>query len=256
MCLGIILAGCNSPPAPVYSRKPPPDQRIHHHIVSKGETLYAIAWRYELSLASLSAANGLRPPYALVVGQRLSLDSKPVQKPARAKRRVASTRHKQASRPVYQAKAHKVERSVKGGASKQATGRQGKQTSFKAEGTWRWQWPVKGKVSRHYDTNRVFKGLNIQSSAGKIVKAAAPGVVVFAGQGLRGYGRLLIVRHSDAYLSAYAHNRKMFVTEGQRIRAGQKLSEVGGDPENSGRLYFEIRKEGKPVDPMRLLPRL
>ena len=124
------------------------------------------------------------------------------------------------------------------------------------KGKWRWQWPVKGAVARHYDTNRVFKGLNIQSDKGRKVGSAAPGVVVYAGRGLRGYGLLLIIKHSETYLSAYAHNRKMFVQEGQKVAAGQKISEVGGDPENSGRLYFEIRKNGKPIDPTRLLPRL
>ncbi len=85
--------------------------------------------------------------------------------------------------------------------------------------------------------------------------AAAPGVVVYAGDGLRGYGQLIIVKHSEVYLSAYAHCRKIFVREGQMLTGGNKIAEVGGDPANTKRLYFEIRKDGKPVNPLSFLPR-
>ncbi len=79
--------------------------------------------------------------------------------------------------------------------------------------------------------------------------------MVYAGNGLRGYGRLIIVKHSAAYLSAYAHNRRMFVKENDPVKQGETIAEVGGDPGDRNRLYFEIRKNGKPVDPLRLLPR-
>ena len=244
----LLLAGCGSTPAPVSSRTPPPSQKINYHIISQGDTLFAIAWRYELSVESLARANGLSRPYNIYTGQRLTLDmtrarpsySKPV--------RVASS---------TTATPRKV---VSPGATKSTVKKTGRVTQPKVyslpKGKWRWQWPVKGAVSRHYDTSRVFKGLNIQSTKGRKVGAAAPGVVVYAGRGLRGYGQLLIIKHSETYLSAYAHNHKMYVREGQKVTAGQKISDVGGDPENNGRLYFEIRKNGKPVDPMRLLPRL
>ena len=86
------------------------------------------------------------------------------------------------------------------------------------------------------------------------MRAAAPGAVVYAGDGLRGYGKLIIVKHDEVYLSAYAHNRSMKVREGERVSGGQDIGDVGGDAANPGRLYFEIRKEGKPIDPTRLLP--
>jgi len=234
----LLLAGCGSTPAPVSSRTPPPSQKINHHIVGQGDTLFAIAWRYELSVDSLARANGLSRPYNIYAGQRLTLDvsrarsSRTVNGGAVAPEKTVRSSSKPAKR-VVQPKVYAL-----------------------PKGKWHWQWPVKGAISRRYDTNRVFKGLNIQSAKGRKVGAAAPGVVVYAGRGLRGYGQLLIVKHSETYLSAYAHNRKMYVKEGQKVAAGQKISEVGGDPENSGRLYFEIRKNGKPVDPMRLLPRL
>ncbi len=244
----LFLVGCGSTPAPVSSRTPPPSQKINHHIVGQGDTLFAIAWRYELSVESLARANGLSRPYNIYLGQRLTLDTSRARAaysaPVREVRATTTIPAKVVRPGVTQSTVKKAARVA-----------QPKNYSL-PKGKWRWQWPVKGTVARHYDTNRVFKGLNIQSAKGRKVGSAAPGVVVYAGRGLRGYGQLLIIKHSDTYLSAYAHNRKMYVKEGQKVAAGQKISEVGGDPENSGRLYFEIRKNGKPVDPMRLLPRL
>lgn len=241
----LFLVGCGSTPAPVSSRPPPPSQKINHHIVGQGDTLFAIAWRYELSIESLARANGLSRPYNIYLGQRLTLDM--------SRARAAYSVPVQAARaaPIKDVRPTTSKSTVK------KTSRVAQPKSYSLpKGKWRWEWPVKGTVSRHYDSSRVFKGLNIQSAKGRKVGSAAPGVVVYAGRGLRGYGQLLIIKHSDTYLSAYAHNRKMYVKEGQEVAAGQKISEVGGDPENSGRLYFEIRKNGKPVDPMRLLPRL
>ncbi|MBV1891939.1 MAG: peptidoglycan DD-metalloendopeptidase family protein [Gammaproteobacteria bacterium] len=241
----LFLAACTSTPAPVSSRTPPPSQKINYHIVGQGDTLFAIAWRYELSVESLARANGLSRPYNIFLGQRLTLDM------SRARATYSQPAQVAKSAPIKDIRPATRQPSVK----KQARVAQPKSYSL-PKGKWRWQWPVKGVVARHYDTNRVFKGLNIQSDKGRKVGSAAPGVVVYAGRGLRGYGLLLIIKHSETYLSAYAHNRKMFVQEGQKVAAGQKISEVGGDPENSGRLYFEIRKNGKPIDPTRLLPRL
>ena len=243
----LFLVGCGSTPAPVSSRTPPPSQKINHHIVGQGDTLFAIAWRYELSVDSLARANGLSRPYNIYRGQRLTLDMSRARAAYSAPvREVTAT-----TTPVKTVRPGVTKSTVK----KLARVAQPKSYSL-PKGKWRWKWPVKGAVSRHYDTNRVFKGLNIQSAKGLKVGSAAPGVVVYAGRGLRAYGQLLIIKHSETYLSAYAHNRKVYVKEGQRVAAGQKISEVGGDPENNGRLYFEIRKNGKPVDPMRLLPRL
>ncbi|PCJ37444.1 MAG: peptidase M23 [Cellvibrionales bacterium] len=244
----LLLAGCGSTPAPVSSRTPPPSQKINHHIVSQGDTLFAIAWRYELSVAFLARANGLSRPYNIYVGQRLTLDMSRARfsraKPVRSSSSQAVNKSTSAPTKVVRSSSQSAKRVVQ------------PKVYALPKGKWHWQWPVKGTISRRYDTNRVFKGLNVQSVKGRKVGAAAPGVVVYAGRGLRGYGQLLIIKHSETYLSAYAHNRKMYVKEGQKVAAGQKISEVGGDPENSGRLYFEIRKNGKPVDPIRLLPRL
>ena len=99
------------------------------------------------------------------------------------------------------------------------------------------------------------KGINIAGSGGDPVLSAAPGVVVYAGNGLLGYGNLIIINHNQTYLSAYAHNRRLLVKEQQRVKAGQKIAEIGNSGAAKTMLHFEIRKEGKPVDPIRYLPR-
>lgn len=253
LALSAVLAACQAPPpAPVIERDQPPSQRIDEHLVSRGETLYSIAWRYELDVAKLAAANGLTPPYTIHVGQTLTLDtSKAV--PRRARRDAGD-------RSVTVAKSSRNAEDRRKAGSAGESRPSGSRATLPPQpslpsGPWSWRWPVTGKVTREYDVNRVFKGINIRSSSGTAVKAAGPGVVVYAGSGLRGYGRLVIVKHSDVYLSAYAHNRAIFVDENQSVSQGETIAEVGGDPADRDRLYFEIRKNGKPVDPLRLLPR-
>ena len=248
-----LLAGCGGrSPAPVISRQPPPSQKIVTHIVSEGETLFNIAWRYELDLQKLAAVNGLSQPYSLRVGQRLSLDTsrpvipspapvKPVSKPAP----VSSASQPTVSKPSAVKPTQTAPRpSPSPSPSSTAT----------LPKTWQWQWPVKGRVTRGFGASEYFRGIDITSLPGAPVYPAAPGVVVYSGDGLRGYGNLLIVKHSDIYLSAYGHNRKLFVKEGQQVMPDQKIAEVGGDPANVRRFYFEIRKDGKPVDPQKYLP--
>lgn len=293
--LASVLVACGSSPAPVSTRSPPASERIQHHIVSRGETLYAIAWRYELAPQQLATANGLAPPYTLRIGQRLTLDLSrgPVRSHTSSRSVARVGKHTVLKgetlygiarrynlsveqlaiangivRPytLYAGQSLRLERSA--GSPTKAAGRESStasrahaaqthksNTSAKLPAAgWKWRWPAKGKITRFYDSHRVFKGINIHSRAGRAVRAAAPGVVVYAGDGLRGYGRLIIVKHSETYLSAYAHNRKILVKEGAQVTSTSKIAEVGGDSANPGRLYFEIRKDGKPVDPVRLLP--
>ena len=109
----------------------------------------------------------------------------------------------------------------------------------------RWQWPVKGKVVQGYNPKDLRKGLSIQSNNGPNVRPAAPGIVVYAGDGLRGYGKLVIIKHSEILLSAYAHNEEILVKEGQSVKSGETISKLG----SKKTLYFEIRKDGYPVNP-------
>jgi lipoprotein NlpD len=116
-----------------------------------------------------------------------------------------------------------------------------------------WHWPAHGPVATAFDEARS-KGLAITGRAGDPVLAAADGRVVYAGSGLRGYGNLVIVKHNATYLTAYAHNRTLLVKEDQNVKRGQKIAEMGASDAERVQLHFEIRKQGKPVDPARLLP--
>jgi lipoprotein NlpD len=117
-----------------------------------------------------------------------------------------------------------------------------------------WGWPAKGKVVTQFSDTTSLKGIDIAGSAGQPVTASAGGKVVYAGSGLRGYGKLIIIKHNDAYLSAYAHNRDILVKEGQQVVKGQKIAEMGNTDTDQVKLHFEIRRQGKPVDPLRYLP--
>ncbi|MEO8306217.1 MAG: peptidoglycan DD-metalloendopeptidase family protein [Betaproteobacteria bacterium] len=117
-----------------------------------------------------------------------------------------------------------------------------------------WAWPAKGKVVTGFSEVTNLKGIDIAGTAGQPVTASAAGKVVYAGTGLRGYGKLIIVKHNDTYLSAYAHNREILVKEGQQVGKGQKIAEMGNTDADQVKLHFEIRRQGKPVDPLRYLP--
>lgn len=243
-----FLAGCRTPPpAPVDYRSPPPSEKINYHLVSSGETLFSIAWRYEKDIHKLARANGISRPYTIYRGQRLTLDTsripRVVRRSSTAPSKSTTSKHSGAvSRPK---KVIEIRPKVTSPPPKKAP---------PLPSNWHWQWPVEGRVVKRFNSTSLFKGIDIQSRTGAPVVAAAAGVVVYSGSGLRGYGQLIIVKHSEVFLSAYAHNRKVFVKEGQILKGGQKISEVGGDPSDQRRLYFEIRKDGKPVDPIRYLP--
>lgn len=118
----------------------------------------------------------------------------------------------------------------------------------------RWQWPTNGEMIRGYNMTVGSKGLDLGGELGQPVHAAAGGKVVYSGSALKGYGELIIVKHDDTYLSAYGHNRRRLVKEGDEVRAGQTIAELGVGPEQKPILHFEIRENGKPVDPLGFLP--
>jgi len=116
-----------------------------------------------------------------------------------------------------------------------------------------WTWPSDGRVVAQFDEGKN-KGIDIAGRAGQQVLAAERGKVMYAGSGIRGYGNLVIVKHSNSLLSAYAHNRAILVKEGQEVRRGQAIAEMGDSDTDSVKLHFEIRQQGKPVDPSKFLP--
>ena len=116
-----------------------------------------------------------------------------------------------------------------------------------------WGWPVSTQVSAGFDDQRN-KGLDFNGKAGEAVLAAADGRVMYAGSGLRGYGNMVIIKHNNSYLTAYAHNQTLLVKEDQAVRKGQKIAEMGSSDSDQVMLHFEVRKQGKPIDPAKLLP--
>ncbi len=224
----LLLQGCAAPQqaAPIVSLPQPPSQKLLHHWVSSGESLYSIAWRYGLDYRDLARANQLSEPYRLQPGLRLSLAvSAPSAAPPVAAR--------PSSQPPRRAATPATPAAVASGVFNN-----------------RWQWPAAGSVARAFNPAVHHQGLSLSGAAGRAVKPAAPGVVVYAGEGLRGYGKLVIIKHSDLLLSAYGHNAGLKVAEGAVVVADSVIASAG----SSGEVYFEIRRDGRPVDPIQFLP--
>src|SRR3990167_2356815 len=201
--------------------------------VLPGETLYSIAWRYGLDYRYLAKRNNIAPPYHVDAGQWIYLNGKATQttrmhvlSSSTEKRQTVMTKHS-VSRPVMY---HEVNTPV---------------TS--------WLWPAKGPVISTY--SRLNKGINIAGRLGTPIFATAQGQVVYSGNGLRGYGNLIIIKHNARYLTAYAHNSAVFVKEGDWVNAGKKIASMGNTGARQVMLHFEIRVSGQHVNPLRYLAR-
>lgn len=242
---GVISCGSPRYYAPVDVKSQPPSDRITTHVVSRGETLYSIAWRYNLDYRKLAAANQLGSSYTIYPGQVLQLSEREVV-------------HKSASAPTKKAAPVKSKpKTVKPSRSKNKTPvKSSPKPLIPEQKDEKWVWPSEGKlISTFHSNNGLHKGVDIQGKLEQPVIAASSGTVVYSGQGLRGYGKLIIVKHSEKYLSAYAHNHTLLVKEGEQVKIGQKIAEMGSSGTDSVKLHFEIRYDGKPVDPLKYLPR-
>jgi lipoprotein NlpD len=196
------------------------------HIVRKGETLFSIAWRYGKSANDLARWNRLGDGSLIYPGQRLRLTG-----PAASTRRSASTGSTTKSPPP---------RSL---------------PSIPAEPPPTWAWPTSGRIDVNFGAKPgTGTGVLINGKSGQSIHAAASGRVVYAGSGLIGYGKLIILKHNDTYLSAYGYNASLLAKEGDQIKRGQKIATMGEGPERKPRLHFEIRRNGKPVNPRQYLP--
>lgn len=258
------VTSCVTPfPAPVLSRSSQstsPDslsrqQRLRrrpaYYKVKGGDTLSTIAQRFGLNYKVLAEWNQLRKPYTIYPGHRLIL-VKPkqgaVSKTVPHKRAVLPKK-KQAineQKAVHRAQAQRT-------SSEKHT--KSPLTSSQKKGNLQWQWPTRGDISQHFvkgDSTR--KGIVIAGSLGQKVVAAESGKVVYAGNGLIGYGLLIIIKHDKDYLSAYGYNRKINVREGDQIDKGEAIAEMGTKGNSSAVLHFEIRYNGLPVDPLKVLP--
>lgn len=207
----------------------------------EGETLYSIAWRYGLDYRELANANSISSPHTIYPGQKIDV------------RYTASEAKTAAPLPVRNPS--KVTSVVSKGTQEKPKNSHISPKVLPSGPVSDWQWPTDGAVIDQFSTKKpVNKGIDIAGSLGESVLAAAAGTVVYAGTGLRGYGNLVIIRHNEKYLSAYAHASRINVTENQDVKAGEKIAETGSTGTDKVKLHFEIRESGKPVNPLKYLP--
>jgi len=251
--------------------------------VKPGDTLFSIAWRFSLDFKELAKINQLRA-YRIYPGQELKLNTQEDEQVFSSESLLAaidkeilnkSSSRKKASRQsnsnkknykANRASQKSVNRKVSSSkASRKSSSKSGRvknnrsahsSKTAKASAIKSWIWPVNGKIINHFSAkSNQSKGVDIAAKLGEPVRATAKGRVVYSGNGLRGYGQLVIIKHNDNYLSAYAHNNKLHVEEDEFVKAGQRIADLGSSDSDREKLHFEIRYKGKPVDPLNYLPK-
>ena len=232
----VIIAGCVKKAhfAPVLNGWLQPNAKKGFYRVKEMDTIYSIAWAFGLDYRALAAVNHLSIPYAIKAGQLLHMTNAP----------SSHYGQKVISLQLAQQKSDQVLPLCR-------------QHLILARSRLlsHWQWPVKGNIISCYSATTIAgtQGLNITGYYGEPVHAASDGVVVYSGSGVRGYGNLIIIKHNQSYLSAYAFNKRIFVKKGSRVYMGQEISEMGRTDSGCVMLHFEIRRNGKPVNPLRYL---
>lgn len=230
LTVSICLGSCSTSGiyVPVSNAGERQERKVRFHIVQPGDTLYSIAFKYGIDYGDIAASNNISPPYTIFVNQKIALSG------------LAKSRTMQRQKIVPKATAEKPK---------------GQVTTKSQASKLNWRWPVNGEVVNRFSlTGKVNKGVDIRGKLGESVLAAAEGIVVYAGGGLRGYGKLVILKHNDSYLSAYGHNRSILVKEGEKVKGGQVVAEIGSSGPGQEMLHFEIRRDGKPEDPLLYLP--
>ncbi len=262
----LLLAACSSGPS---TRRPRvsnevvevPSRSGTTHKVRRGDTLYAIARKHRMGYKQLAKMNGIAAPYRIYPGQvlRLSKVSARPSRPGRTSAQVSAAPKPPAAtvKPVKPSPSPRATTSSKPAtAVPKPTAASPKPNPAPAPARGSWQWPTDGKVLRTFAANDPARqGLKISGQAGQPVRAAQAGQVVYSGSGLVGYGELVIVKHAGGYLTAYGHNRKRLVAEGDRVKRGQVIAELGRSGTDREMLHFEIRRAGKPTNPLPLLPK-
>lgn len=281
VCLSLLLLACSGKKDVNKNSVWDPSK----YSVQHGDTLYSIAWRYDLDFKQLAKWNKISRPYLIVPGQRLTMRApiiappnktylfggtqkapsiaakyKPVidysqpnnipPPPPVLNSKSTGTKVKQAI-PVYNRKKLVVPVVTKNKTKVIKTNTITRTTT----GPIKWSWPINGKViTKFAANNHDRKGIDIKGSQNQKVRSASNGIVVYSGAGLISYGQLIIIKHSDRFLSAYAFNKKLLVKEGARVNKGQSIAIIGKKLNVTNLLHFEIRKDGKPVNPLVYLP--
>lgn len=280
-----------APPATKPLTKSSTDWRPDTYTVKKGDTLFSIGLQYGYDYKEIAQLNGLTAPFNIKIGQELKLkDPKTTTNPsepmadgvttAPLKQNAVITGTGNGETPfITDPKALREPYSDQALLAKQATSPQGTESAKNSEAkpsptaaptpalkttppandinnidddAITWAWPTTGKVTGSFSDSN--KGIDIAGTQGQAINAAATGRVIYSGSDLRGYGKLVIIKHNKNYLSVYAHNNQILVKEGQAVNKGQKIAEMGNSDADRYLLHFEIRQQGKSVDPSKLLP--
>jgi len=217
--------------APVYNKHNPVKTATPGlHIVRAGDTLYSIAWQNGQDYKLLAKWNNISWPYTIYAGQQLALTGHGLIK------------KKETRSPVQIKKNHTKQKIIKNTS-----------TNYQKKLKLKWQWPISVKRLKN---GTVKSGVILYGSPKELVRSSESGKVVYAGSGLKGYGNLLIIKHDDEYLTAYGYNRTLLVNEGDIVKKGQAIAEIGSDNEGRKALFFEMRRHGKAVSVVKYLPRL
>ncbi len=239
------------------------------HTVAKGETLYSISKKYNVDMASLSGLNDLQEPYAINIGQVLALPESlagDVKYTEAASVQGAVSSHSYTKiQPANNTQASFAKNAPKSSstaknkiASSKTIAKTAPRKTVSAYRKSKFIWPVKGQVVSNFGVvgkGRRNDGINIKAAIGSNVKAADKGVVAYAGNELKGFGNLVLIRHADGYITAYAHNERLYVKKGQKVMRGEKIATVGSTGSvNTPQLHFEVRAGKKAVNPRVYLP--
>ncbi|WP_024931032.1 peptidoglycan DD-metalloendopeptidase family protein [Methylophilus sp. OH31] len=233
------------------------------YLVQKGDTLYSIGRKFGIPFMKLADINQLQAPYEIHVGQVLNLNAKASTVSNKVNEAASTADDAEVvtsaiSRPDMNAAGDTAATSAANNPAP-ASADAGKNATSSdieaiADGDIQWQWPLAGKVSTSFDA-QTNKGLNITGNAGQAINAAGAGKVIYSGMDVRGYGKLIIIKHNSNLLSVYAHQGNSLVKEGAFVASGEKLANLPAAANNkSPMLHFEIRQKGKPVDPISYLP--
>jgi len=242
------------------------------YTVQKGDTLYSIGWRSGVAVSKLVSLNNINKSHLINIGQRLKLTEKSISPSKKiVKKRDPSPQNenknstftcitqncqKNTLKRVDQEKTKaysKVKPDKERSNKKTGIVKLGENNNNKVDD---WSWPINGKLTKRFSASPSgMQGISLVNKQGSLIRATAAGQVVYAGSGLRGYGNLIIIKHSYDYLSAYAHNETLLVRENDSIKKGQKIATMGDSGTDHVHLHFEIRYRGKSVDPLRYLPK-
>ena len=227
ICFSALLAACgSSSKAPITSAGGSgATSSAGTYVVQRGDTLYSIAQRHGTTVANLSSLNRISNPSQLEVGQRLTVSGGTAARSSASTATASRASAASSSQPTRAADAAAIS----------------------------WEWPVRGNVITQFSNTT--RGIDIAGTVGTPINSAADGTVSYVGNGLRGLGNLVLVTHSNGFITAYAHNSRITVQTNERVKKGQKIAELGDTDATSPRLHFQVRRNGTPVNPLSYLPR-